>query len=206
MISNRLLETAVDHFGQRGFEGASTREIARESGTAMSSITYHFGGKEGLYLATAEHIAAQVRERAGPILDQVDATEVKDRATATELLLTVLDGFAGLMLSPETERWSRFIIREQQCPTEAFERLYEGVMRRVADTLIRLLGIARPDFDDRQIRGTAVGLFGQAMVLRAGRAAICRVLGRKDLDAESAQLLRASLRANALAILSETPR
>jgi len=206
MISNRLLETAVDHFGRRGFEGASTREIARESGTAMSSITYHFGGKEGLYLATAEHIAAQVRARAGPILDQVDAAGTQDRATATSLLLTVLDGFAGLMLSPETERWARFIIREQQCPTEAFERLYDGAMRRVADTLVRLLALARPDLDDREVRATAVGLFGQAMILRAGRAAVCRVLERNEIDAETGQLLRARLRANALAILSETPK
>ena len=26
----------------------------------MSSITYHFGGKQGLYLAAADHIAGQI--------------------------------------------------------------------------------------------------------------------------------------------------
>ncbi len=44
MVSAMLLDTAIDQFGRLGFEGASTRDIARASGTAMSSITYHFGG------------------------------------------------------------------------------------------------------------------------------------------------------------------
>lgn len=204
MTPNRLLETAIEHFGRLGFEGASTRDIARESGTAMSSITYHFGGKEGLYLATAEHIAAQVAERAGPALDRVDATEVKDRETAIQLMLMVLDGFAVMMLSPETERWARFIIREQQAPTEAFERLWQLAMKRVADTMIRLVGIARPDLDDRHVRATGVLLFGQPMILRAGRASVCRTLGLGDLDEPAMQLLREQLRANALSILTGT--
>ena len=55
-----LLDCAVDHFGRFGFEGAATRAIAADCGTAMSSITYHFGGKEGLHLAAADHIAAQM--------------------------------------------------------------------------------------------------------------------------------------------------
>ena len=39
MTSQTLIETAIDQFGRHGFEGASTREIARASGTAMSSMT-----------------------------------------------------------------------------------------------------------------------------------------------------------------------
>ena len=56
--SYAILIFAVREFGSKGLDGASTRGIAEAAGTAMSSITYHFGGKEGLYLAAAEHIAA----------------------------------------------------------------------------------------------------------------------------------------------------
>jgi uncharacterized protein (TIGR02217 family) len=51
---SRLLDVAIDHFGRLGLEGASTRAIARDAETLMSSITYHFGGKEGLYLGVEE--------------------------------------------------------------------------------------------------------------------------------------------------------
>ena len=57
MIRERLLSVAIERFGESGFEGASTRDIAQAADTAMSSITYHFGGKEGLYLACADFIA-----------------------------------------------------------------------------------------------------------------------------------------------------
>lgn len=54
MVQQRLLEIAIREFAAKGLDGASTRGIAAAAGTAMSSITYHYGGKEGLYLAAAD--------------------------------------------------------------------------------------------------------------------------------------------------------
>jgi AcrR family transcriptional regulator len=203
MVSQTLLNTAIDQFGRLGFEGASTRDIARLSDTAMSSITYHFGGKQGLYLAAADHIAASVLERQGPALVAARAAGLASREAAIEATLMVLDSFAQMMLRPESEPWARFIIREQQHPTEAFDRLYEGVMRGVVDTMIALMAVARPDLSDREARATGMLMFGQAMILRAGLAALCRVMEVERIDEPTATLLRARLRANALCILSE---
>ena len=55
-----LLAVAVREFGAKGFDGASTRRIAAEAGTMMSSITYHFGSKKALYFAAAEHVAGEM--------------------------------------------------------------------------------------------------------------------------------------------------
>jgi len=206
MTSQTLIETAIQQFGRHGFEGASTREIARASGTAMSSITYHFGGKEGLYLAAADHIAACVSEVQGPALDKARAMGEESREGAIEAMLLLLDSFAQMMLRPESEAWSRFIMREQQHPTEAFERLYRGMMRRVIETMMILIARARPDLDDRNVRAMGILLFGQAMILRAGRASVCKVLELDQIDEAASALLRARLRANALCILSETPQ
>ena len=204
MVQIRLLETAIDQFGRHGFEGASTREIARASDTAMSSITYHFGSKEGLYLACADHIAAQVREILGPLRQQAQLLVASATpADAVELLLAMLDGFAQMMLRAESEAWSRFIVREQQQPTEAFERLYEGAMKAMIETFVLLVARARPDLEEMERRATAVLLFGQALVLRVGRASVCRALGRETLGEEEGALLRARLRKNALCILTE---
>jgi AcrR family transcriptional regulator len=203
MISTRLLDTAVDQFGRCGFEGASTRAIARASGTAMSSITYHFGGKEGLYLAAADHIAASIAELHAPALDRVRAAMTGSREQARDGLLLLIDGFAQLMLRPESEPWARFIIREQQEPTAAFERLYAGAMAPLVKAFVGLLGRARPELDEREVRATAILLVGQAMILRAGRASACRILGVDRLGEAEGRLLRDRLRANLLCILSE---
>jgi len=205
MVADKLLDIAIERFGSLGFEGASTREIARASGTAMSSITYHFGGKEGLYLAAAEHIAAAISERQAAPLAAARAAASQSREEAVEALLGILDSFAQMMLRPESAPWARFIMREQQSPTEAFERIWQGAMKPVAETFVGLVAKARPDLSDLESRATALLLMGQAMILRAGRASACRLLGVETLDDAPAALLRARLRANAQCILSEKP-
>jgi len=206
MVSATLLDTAIDQFGRFGFEGASTRDIARASGTAMSSITYHFGGKQGLYLAAAEHIAASIRALQGENVARAVAAGQESREAATEALATILDGLAQMMLRPETEAWSRFIIREQQFPTEAFDLLFAKAMQPILNAFIELIGRVRTDLAYREAVAMAILLFGQAMVLRAGRAAVCRALQVEQIDDETARLLRARLRANVLCILSEKPQ
>jgi len=49
-------------------DGGKFVEIAAAAGTAMSSITYHYGGKEGLYLAAADHISSRMAEGMSPAL------------------------------------------------------------------------------------------------------------------------------------------
>ncbi len=203
MVSKALLQTAIEQFGRLGFEGASTRDISRISGTAMSSITYHFGGKEGLYLAAADHIAESIAALLVPMLDGLRASGAASRDAAVEALLAILDSLAQVMLRPESEHWARFIIREQQAPTEAFDRLYNGVMSKVLEAMLDLMTHVRPDYDDRHRRAAATLLVGQAMMLRAGRAAVCRVFRAETIDEPLAQLLRAQLRTHALCILSE---
>ena len=44
-----LLDHATNVFAERGFEGASVREITRRAETNQAAINYHFGGKGSLY-------------------------------------------------------------------------------------------------------------------------------------------------------------
>lgn len=171
----------------------------------MSSITYHFGGKEGLYLAAAEYIAAQMNEHHRPALEAIAATPVSTRADAIERLVNVLDELAATMLGEQSARWAQFITREQQEPTEAFDRIYSIAMRPMTDAFIALIAVARPDLSERERRATGFLLFGQAMALRAGRASLCRVLGLDQPDAEAELLLRRRLAEHTRAILSAGP-
>ncbi len=206
MVQTRLLETAIDQFGRYGFEGTSTREIARASDTAMSSITYHFGGKGGLYLAAADHIAACIQERQGKEFAAIRAAQERQGGitpkAAVEHILAILDGFAQMMLHPDSEGWARFIVREQQQPTEAFERLYQGAMRHMVGAMSTLLVIARGDLAERERKALTVMLVGQALVMRTGRAAVCRILGVDEIGESEARLLRDQLRAAAHCILT----
>lgn len=45
-----ILEAAERLFTELGYEGTSTRQIAKESGANMSMINYYFGSKEGVFM------------------------------------------------------------------------------------------------------------------------------------------------------------
>lgn len=52
----RILASALDVFSELGFDGASTREIARRAGVTQPLLNYHFSGKEQLWRAAVDEV------------------------------------------------------------------------------------------------------------------------------------------------------
>lgn len=201
MLQQRLLEIAIAEFASKGLDGASTRSIAAKAGTAMSSITYHFGGKEGLYLAAADHIAAQM---GGDVANAfpadgvpADLTPQQARATLHDMLVRFIEKMAG----EQSAAHSLFIVREQMEPTEAFERIYGGMMGKMLDVLVELICLATGRRDETTAQLTAITLMGQVIVLRSSRATVLKLLKRTAIDSAATTLLTARIAANTDAIL-----
>jgi len=59
-----LLAAGTELFAARGFDGVTVETLARQAGVNKAMISYHFGGKEGLYAATLKEnfagLAAEV--------------------------------------------------------------------------------------------------------------------------------------------------
>jgi TetR/AcrR family transcriptional regulator len=53
---SRLLLAATDSFAEYGYEGASLRTIADNAGVSFQLITYYFGTKEELWVATVDYL------------------------------------------------------------------------------------------------------------------------------------------------------
>lgn len=200
---DRLLETAVDLFGRKGLEGVSTRALAAAAGTAMSSITYHYGGKEGLYLAAAKHIAEKIEGGLGAALIRLPPVGNIRPDEALPYIFTMVDGMLGLMLNPQSAAWARFIVREQMEPTEAFQILYRHIFDRVASRLIALVehhGNGRWSQEDARLK--LVSILGQIIVFRVARATALRFMEWDDLDPIHAEKIRRAVHAHCRAILS----
>jgi AcrR family transcriptional regulator len=52
----RLLQAATDSFAELGYEGTSLRTIAEDAGVSFQLITYYFGTKEELWVATVDYL------------------------------------------------------------------------------------------------------------------------------------------------------
>lgn len=71
-IRDRLLESALIEFGAKGFDGASTRSIARRVDAHQPQINYHFESKEALWTAAVEYLFALLRSALGGLVDGTD--------------------------------------------------------------------------------------------------------------------------------------
>jgi AcrR family transcriptional regulator len=198
----RLIDAALDVFGRLGFEGASTRQIAREADANLAAIVYHFGSKEALHIAVAEHIVASVRERIGPAIaaaatPEATATPASARQALTHLLSHFIDMLLG---SADAERWARFIIREQLQPTAAFDVIFgfmgpaHGIGARLVATIL-----GRPE--DEEVRLRCFTVLGQVMVFRVAQTLVLRRMGWRGIgEAERASIKRIVI-AQTMAIL-----
>ncbi|GAC1414120.1 MAG: CerR family C-terminal domain-containing protein [Novosphingobium sp.] len=203
---SRLLDVAVHHFGRLGLEGASTRAIARDAETLMSSITYHFGGKKGLYLAAADHITTRIEAWISPTLDRADALcdRDADNGSVRAAIHAIIGGMTELMLNDETAAISRFIVREQAEPTEAFARIYNGVMGPMLERLGSLLIRASGDRLTRiEARVRAMTIVGQALVFCVARATAMTGMGWTQYGTTESTLISRTIAANLDAILDQ---
>lgn len=205
----RLLDVAIEHFGRKGLQGASTRAIAADADTPMSSITYHFGGKSGLYLAAAERISGILGEHLQPALDKVaeicaDGIDV-DAARAS--LHAIFNRMIEVMVSEESAAFARFIVREQAEPTEAFDRIYAGAMGQMLGRVAAMVRVISGDtLDETEARVRAMTLVGQSLVFRVARATVLAGTGWSDVTAAEAAIIKAAVTDNLDAIFDRLER
>lgn len=189
----RLIEAALDISGRFGFEGATTRQIADQAGANLAAINYHFGSKEALHVAVAEHIATRIIGLVGPVLMAVDSTETfATREAARAGLIRLIETFAETLLGEkEAEQWARFIVREQMQPTQAFEVIYRfmGTAHDLATRLVAAALGAREADEEARLR--AFALMGQVLVFRVAQAVVLRRMEWQAVgEAERARIKR----------------
>lgn len=203
----RIILAALEAFGAEGFEGTSTRVIAERAGVALPSLQYYFGGKQGLYLECARHIAVQISEALDKTLaDIAPLTSPNAEASADEAraaLHFLLDHVADLLVgSRQPQAWVMFIIREQANPTAAFDLIYEQAMGRIASACTQLVSKALgKSTDDPEVRVRGFAVLGQLVAFRAARGAALRSLGWPDFDGERLYILKNAMRAHTEAAL-----
>lgn len=198
-----LLIASMDIFGRAGYDAASNRAIAEAAGVNQALIGYHFGGKRGLYLAVFEHIALQMQLEVLPLIDivrkQFATVNVNDpdrQERCISAMETLLYAMLDTLTRPESKSWARLVMREQQDPSDAFEIVYEGFMKRLLGTLTLIAGMAEGvDEENEATRLRGIFLLSQILVFVMAPAAVGRHMSwtkgaPANLDTIKAQLHR----------------
>lgn len=202
-----LLAAAQEVFARDGYHAASLREIASKARVNQALVSYHFGGKQGLYLACFEAILAELGLWIGPVAAEIESllsrpAEQAGRGECMDALLRLTEAFAGLLVNERSSHWSQLIMREQQAPTEAFTLVYEGVMGPLLGLVTRLVGRLNPEQPHNEIQLLVLSLMGQLLVFRFARAGVLRHMQWERMDEEELKAVRAMIRNNVAALIA----
>jgi TetR/AcrR family transcriptional regulator, regulator of cefoperazone and chloramphenicol sensitivity len=198
----RILDAALDLFGERGLTGATVRDIAARAKVNVAAISYHFGGKEELYRAVAEtvvgSIGGRVRSRVGALLAAPPSEPEAAVAALEDFIATMVDVIVG---PEEMRRVARFIIREQMQPTATFEIFYKMLseFHGAATQMMATAAGLDPEADGPRLR--VFLMIGQVLFLRIAEAAVLRRLGRERYDAAFMDEAKAMIRQNVRAMV-----
>ena len=202
----RILRAALEVFATEGYEGASTRLLARRAGVNLPAIQYYFGSKEGLYEAVIDHIAERMETQMTPVTAEIRvalSTGAPSRKELLTLLLRMLDSFVELIMdraSPDWESRALFFARAEIESAAALEPLYQRVMRRIVEPCAALVGqlLGRPA-EDRKTLLHAIAVIGQVSIFCSRKSQ--RVLGYQTAGGEAAaKAIQAVVREHTMAI------
>jgi AcrR family transcriptional regulator len=199
----RLVEAALDVFGRYGFEGATTRQIAKEAKANLAAIVYHFGSKEALHLAVAEYIVGRIAVLVGPSLAAAGAPEaLATPATARAALFRLLEAYADVMLGQaEAEKWARFIVREQMQPTDAFDVIYRSLGGAHGIGARLVAAVTGRSADDEAVGLSVLTMMGQILVFRVARELVLRRMGWRSVGEKERAAIKRVVVAQVNAIL-----
>lgn len=96
-----LLNAAAKLFSKQGLEKTSTRDLAKESNSNISLISYHFGGKEGLYKEVLREFALEVQSSTSVRFDKYEKQELTKESFIEEMNHIVNTMISMRMKHPE---------------------------------------------------------------------------------------------------------
>jgi AcrR family transcriptional regulator len=199
----RILNAALEEFGEASFLAVTTRCIAEAACVSLPTLQYYFGSKEGLYLACAEAIVAQYRRNTTAATEAAEAlrkgcTAEDARAHLKAVFVALAEFSVG---SRKAARWTHFVARELRDPGPAFEILYTNLWRPGVEITARLIAcILGKAENDAPARIQALLLSSSLLVFQSGRSMSLRAMRWTTIGHEEMAMVQSGLKAQIDAI------
>lgn len=142
----QLLDAGTKLFARGGLEGTSVRDIAREAGTNICMISYHFGGKEGLYRACLKEFGEHRLQLTRGMLEA--PTSLAEFKVRVKLFIQAL-----VESNASTPEFSQIIGKEIEAGLPVASDIFEMTFLEAMQNLLRFFtraqeaGIVRKDVD-----------------------------------------------------------
>ncbi len=127
----RLLDAARTLFGEKGYAGTSTREIAASADCNVALISHYFGSKEGLLRALLMEGMGQLTAELSKIAEQEADPEKRLRRIVRFLVGHFAENHAGMrMMHRELLRTDSPLLNELAPGTAAYHGIFVEILEQ----------------------------------------------------------------------------
>lgn len=172
----RLLEAAEELFAQRGFDGATVREICDRAGMNVAAVNYHFGDKETLFVETVRNAHACSMAGQPPPAWPAGTPPV-------EKLRDFIRAMAKAMNGPVRPSALQLMMREIANPSPAVEAVVEQFIRPMAHGLVAIVSELFPHLPHRRRLMIGFSIVGQCLFYRQNRHVAGLLFGKDTIAA-----------------------
>lgn len=180
----RLIEAAGEVFAERGYRGATMREIAERAGANLAAAHYHFGSKLELYRDVVsvhfERLEARLAERGGAVETVLGGSPPRERVV--ELLRARVGTMLATLLEPGGVH-PTLMQRELSDPSEALPFIVDRFIEPLQRDTVRILERLAPSLDAACVRRCMYSVVGQASFYLTHRAPLLSMMGRSRYPA-----------------------
>lgn len=190
----RLLEAAGEIFAEYGYRAATVRQICEAAGANIAAVNYHFGDKEGLYMAVLRFVSRANAEKYSPqtLAAPGAAPEQKLRRFIQSLLQRIFDeGRPGWHI--------KIMAREMLEPTRGLDTIVEEGARPYHQTLASIVReLLGRDAGEEVVRLCTLSILGQCAYYHHARQVLVRLYqgqtyGKHDIGRLTEHILSFSL-------------
>ena len=176
----RILASAREAFIASGFKGATVRDICGRAGANVAAVNYHFGDKNGLYLAVLDRILGE--SFTSHALEPWDGKD--PWARLTEFVRMFMERVFHQGPDPDLEGECRLVAHALTTPSPSLDVLVERYIRPMSRELRAILArILNLSEEHEAVWSCGKSVVGQCLYYVYGRA-IIRSLEPRDSENE----------------------
>ena len=198
----KLIEAALEVFGERGYHHATIQQIVRRAGTNVAAVNYHFGDKAQFYGEVVSH--ALNLDRDAERIDLGDA-----RTPPEEQLRTFVFWFVHHVVGMHKPSSSleKIHIQEMVNPSPILDTLVDTFIRPNHMKLRAIVAALLPhDATEQEIRHHCFSVIGQCLHYKFARPVMDRLYAGIEFTEDYVNALAGHIANVSLAGMCAVPR
>ncbi len=200
-----LIISAGELFANHGFDGVSTRMIVDMAGLKLSSIHYHFGSKDNLYIESCLYAHARGKNITFSSVIDENPSLLETSQGQAEIIRTVVFRTFHDKFSTNRPEWeTTLLLKELVTPSKALTTLVEKIFKPDAESAARFYQKVKPTASITEAAAWSDLFYGQLVLYSIAKKTLEMVRGTGFFNTEFFRTSAAKL-ARALILEAELP-